>query len=168
MFVQSAKFVEQHVGMQRLSIYGQEKVDETANLGKLNLFINGLKGDIRKLNSSLEAAAYTDDYADTFGKFDFVMANPPFNVDTVKVEDIGKHPLFTTYGLPLSTAKSGKKSDTFSNANYLWISLFATALNETGRAGFVMANTTSDSRGGELEVRAKVIEAVRGYASAAP
>ncbi|MFL6284259.1 MAG: N-6 DNA methylase [Pyrinomonadaceae bacterium] len=159
MFVQSAKFVEQHVGMQRLSIYGQEKVDETANLGTLNLFINGLKGDIRKLNSSLEAAAYTDDYADTLGKFDFVMANPPFNVDTVKVEDIGSHPLFATYGLPLSTAKSGKKSDAFSNANYLWISLFATALNETGRAGFVMANSASDARSGELEVRKKLVEA---------
>jgi len=159
MFVQSAKFVEQHVGMQRLSIYGQEKVDETANLGTLNLFINGLKGDIRKLNSSLDAAAYTDDYADTLGKFDFVMANPPFNVDTVKVEDIGNHPLFATYGLPLGKSKSGKKSDTFSNANYLWISLFATALNETGRAGFVMANSASDARGGELDVRGKMVEA---------
>lgn len=159
MFVQSAKFVEQHVGMQRLSIYGQEKVDETANLGTLNLFINGLKGDIRKLNSSLEAVAYTDDYADTLAKFDFVMANPPFNVDFVKVEDIGNHPLFATYGLPLSTAKSGKKSDAFSNANYLWISLFATALNETGRAGFVMANSASDARGGELEVRKKLVDA---------
>jgi type I restriction enzyme M protein len=161
MFVQSAKFVEQHVGIgkQRLSVYGQEKVDETANLGTLNLFINGLKGEIRKLDSSLAAAAYTDDNADTFGKFDFVMANPPFNVDSVKLEDVGTHPLFTTYGLPLSTAKSGKKSDTFSNANYLWISLFATALNETGRAGFVMANSSSDARGGELEVRRKLIEA---------
>jgi type I restriction enzyme M protein len=159
MFVQSAKFVEQHVGMQQLSIYGQEKVDETANLGKLNLFINGLKGEIRKLDSSLSAAAYTDAYADTLSKFDFVMANPPFNVDGVKLEDIGAHPLFATYGLPVSTAKSGKKSDTFSNANYLWISLFATALNEQGRAGFVMANSASDARSGELEVRRKLVEA---------
>jgi type I restriction enzyme M protein len=159
MFVQSAKFIEQHKGMQRLSIYGQEKVTETANLGKLNLFVNGLKGDIRSLDSSLAAAAYTDDYADTPGKFDYVMANPPFNVDTVRLEDIGKHPLFTTYGLPLSTAKSGKKSETFSNANYLWVSLFATALNETGRAGFVMANSASDARGGELEIRRKLVEA---------
>jgi type I restriction enzyme M protein len=159
MFVQSAKFVERHMGMQRLSIYGQEKVGETANLGKLNLFVNGLKGDIRNINSSLTAAAYTEDYADTFGKFDFVMANPPFNVDSVKIEDIGNHPLFATYGLPVSTAKSGKKSDTFSNANYLWISLFANALNEAGRAGFVMANSSSDARGGELEVRRKMVEA---------
>jgi type I restriction enzyme M protein len=159
MFVQSAKFVEQHMGMQQLSIYGQEQVDETANLGKLNLFINGLKGEIRKLDSSLSAAAYTDTYADTFGKFDFVMANPPFNVNGVKLDDIGAHPLFATYGLPVSTAKSGKKSDTFSNANYLWISLFATALNEQGRAGFVMANSASDARSGELEVRRKLVEA---------
>lgn len=159
MFVQSAKFVERHVGMQRLSIYGQEKVNETANLGKLNLFVNGLKGDIRNLNNSLEAAAYTDEYADTFGKFDFGMANPPFNVDGVKVDAVGTHPLFATYGLPLSTAKSGKKSDTFSNANYLWISLFANALNEQGRAGFVMANSASDARGGEAEVRQRMIQA---------
>ncbi len=159
MFVQSAKFVERHVGMQRLSIYGQEKVNETANLGKLNLFVNGLKGDIRNLNNSLEAAAYTDEYADTFGKFDFGMANPPFNVDGVKVDAVGTHPLFATYGLPLSTAKSGKKSDTFSNANYLWISLFANALNEQGRAGFVMANSASDARGGEAEVRQRMIRA---------
>ena len=159
MFVQSAKFVERHVGMQRLSIYGQEKVIETANLGKLNLFVNGLKGDIRNLNSSLEAAAYSDEYADTFGKFDFVMANPPFNVDGVKLEAVGAHPLFSTYGLPVSNAKSGKKSDTFSNANYLWISLFANALNDEGRAGFVMANSASDARGSEAEMRQRLVEA---------
>jgi len=158
MFVQSAKFVERHVGRQSLSIYGQEKVNETANLCRLNLFVNGLKGDIHEVDSSLSAAAYTDDYADTFGKFVFVMANPPFNVDTVKIEDIGKNKLFNEYGTPVSQAKSGKKSDTFSNANYLWVSLFATALNETGRAGFVMANSASDARGGELEVRKNIIE----------
>lgn len=159
MFVQSAKFVERHTGAQHLSIYGQEKVKETANLCRLNLFVNGLKGDIRNPNSSLAAAAYTDEYADTLAKFDFVMANPPFNVDSVKLEDIGSHPLFATYGLPVSTAKSGKKSDTFSNANYLWISLFANALNGEGRAGFVMANSASDARGGELDVRRKMVDA---------
>ncbi len=159
MFVQSAKFVEQHAGLQRLSIYGQEKVTETANLGKLNLFVNGLKGDIRNVNSSLDAAEYQDEHADTPGKFDFVMANPPFNVDGVKLEAVANHPLFTTYGLPVSTAKTGKKSDTFSNANYLWISLFAAALNPAGRAGFVMANSASDARGGEAEVRQRMVEA---------
>jgi type I restriction enzyme M protein len=145
--------------MQQLSVYGQEKVHETANLGQLNLFVNGLKGEIRNLDSSLSASAYTDEYADTPGKFDFVMANPPFNVDGVKLDDIGGHPLFARYGLPLSTAKSGKKQDTFSNANYLWIALFATALNETGRAGFVMANSASDAGKGELEIRRRLVEA---------
>ena len=87
------------------------------------------------------------------------MANPPFNVDALKLEAIGTHPLFATYGLPLSTAKSGKKTDAFSNANYLWISLFATALNEQGRAGFVMANSASDARSGEAEVRERVTQA---------
>jgi type I restriction enzyme M protein len=158
MFVQSAKFVQRHVGMQRLSIYGQEKVNETANLGRLNLFVNGLKGDIRNLASSLDASVYGGDYDDTFGKFDFVMANPPFNVDGVKLEAVGSHPLFATYGLPVSNSKSGKKSDVFSNANYLWISLFATALNDEGRAGFVMANSASDARGGEADMRRRLVE----------
>jgi type I restriction enzyme M protein len=158
MFVQSAKFIERHIGMQRLSIYGQEKVNETANLGRLNLFVNGMKGDIRNLASSLDAAAYSDDYADTLGKFDFVMANPPFNVDGVKLEAVGSHPLFATYGLPVSNSKSSKKSDVFSNANYLWISLFAAALNDEGRAGFVMANSASDARGGEADMRQRLVE----------
>lgn len=159
MFVQSAKFVERHIGMQRLSIYGQEKVNETANLCKLNLFVNGLKGDIHEVDSSLSSAAYTDDYADTEAKFDYVMANPPFNVDTVRTEDVGSHSLFATYGLPVSQSKTGKKSETFSNANYLWVSLFATALQEKGRAGFVMANSASDARGGEFEVRRNLVDA---------
>jgi len=133
MFVQSAKFIRKHSDTPHISIYGQEKVAETTNLAKLNLFVNGLKGDIRNLDSSLSEAAYTDEYADTLGKFDFVMANPPFNVDGVGVDDIGSHPLFSTYGLPLSMSKSGKKETTFSNANYLWISLFANAL--TSRDG---------------------------------
>ena len=133
MFVQSAKFIRKHSDTPHISIYEQEKVAETTNLAKLNLFVNGLKGDIRNLDSSLSEAAYTDEYADTLGKFDFVMANPPFNVDGVGVDDIGSHPLFSTYGLPLSMSKSGKKETTFSNANYLWISLFANAL--TSRDG---------------------------------
>lgn len=159
MFVQSAKFIKKHSDTDYVSIYGQEKVRETANLAKLNLFVNGLKGDIRNVDTSLSAAAYTERYADTPGKFDYVMANPPFNVDGVAVEDIGGHPLFAHYGLPVSAAKSGKKADTFSNANYLWVSLFATALNPTGRAGFVMANSASDARGGEAEVRKNLVEA---------
>lgn len=159
MFVQSAKFIQKHAKAPHISIYGQEKVKETTNLAKLNLFVNGLKGDIRNIDSSLSAAAYTEEYADTPGKFDFVMANPPFNVDGVALDDIGGHPLFAQYGLPISAAKSGKKADTFSNANYLWISLFATALRPDGRAGFVMANSASDARGGEAEVRKNLVDA---------
>lgn len=159
MFVQSAKFIKKHAETDYVSIYGQEKVKETANLAKLNLFVNGLKGDIRNVDTSLSAGAYVEKYADTEGKFDYVMANPPFNVDGVSVEDIKGHPLFSHYGLPLSAAKSGKKADTFSNANYLWVSLFATALNKTGRAGFVMANSASDARGGEAEVRKNLVDA---------
>jgi type I restriction enzyme M protein len=159
MFVQSAKFIEKHADTPHISIYGQEKVKETTNLAQLNLFVNGLKGDIRNIDSSLAASAYQDtDYADTPGKFDFVMANPPFNVDGVQVEDVKSSKLFTTYGLPISAAKTGKKSEALSNANYLWISLFATALKPDGRAGFVMANSASDARGGELEVRKNIVD----------
>ncbi|MPR37445.1 class I SAM-dependent DNA methyltransferase [Salmonirosea aquatica] len=158
MFVQSVKFIRKHAETDHVSIYGQEKVRETANLAKLNLFVNGLKGDIRNVDTSLSAAAYAEKYADTVGKFDYVMANPPFNVDDVAIEDINGHPLFAHYGLPISTAKSCKKADTFSNANYLWVSLFAMPLNPTGRAGFVMANSASDARGGEAEVRKNMVD----------
>lgn len=157
MFVQSDKFLKAHGELGHLSIYGQEQKTETAMLARLNLFVNGLKADIREVNSSLSAAAYADDYADTFGKFDFVMANPPFNVKEVTTADTDGNPLLTTYGPTLVT--SGKKVETYSNANYLWISLFATALNPEGRAGFVMANSASDARGAEAEARAKLVNA---------
>jgi type I restriction enzyme M protein len=158
MFVQSAKFIQKHADVPHISIYGQEKVKETTNLSKLNLFVNGLKGDIRNIDSSLASAAYTEGYADTPGKFDFVMANPPFNVDGVQVDEVKDSELFTRYGLPVSAAKSGKKADALSNANYLWVSLFATALKPDGRAGFVMANSASDARGGELDVRKNLVD----------
>lgn len=157
MFVQSAKFVQSHEEAGRLSIYGQEQKGETTMLARLNLFVNGLKSDIRNVNSSLAAGAYEDEYADTMGKFDFVMANPPFNVDGVSAADINGHPLFTTYGPALAAKGKGKTAEAYGNANYLWVSLFATALNETGRAGFVMANSASDARGAEAEARAKLV-----------
>ncbi|MFC6223925.1 N-6 DNA methylase [Hymenobacter artigasi] len=160
MFVQSAKFVRSHEQAGQLSIYGQEQKAETTMLARLNLFVNGLKSDVRNINSSLAAGAYADpDYADTLGKFDFVMANPPFNVDGVSAADISQHPLFTTYGPTLAVKGKGKTAETYGNANYLWISLFATALNEKGRAGFVMANSASDARGAEAEARAKLVQA---------
>jgi type I restriction enzyme M protein len=141
MFVQSAHFVERHRGSpgDELSIYGLEKTGETVRLAKMNLAIHGLSGEIREGNS------YYEDPHKSVGRFDFVMANPPFNVDRVdkaKLEDDRRFPV-----LP--------RAD---NANYLWIQLFATALNDTGRAGFVMANSSSDARHSEGEIRRKLIE----------
>jgi type I restriction enzyme M protein len=142
MFVQSAHFVERHrkdPGSE-LSIYGQEKTKETVRLAKMNLAVHGLGGDIREANT------YYEDLHDSLGKFDFVMANPPFNVnkvDKAKLEDDKRFP----FGIP--------KPD---NANYLWIQAFYSALNEHGRAGFVMANSASDARGSELEIRRQLVE----------
>ena len=141
MFVQSAHFVERHRRSpgDELSIYGQEKTGETVRLAKMNLAIHGLSGQIREGNS------YYEDLHKSVSRFDFVMANPPFNVDRVdkaKLEDDRRFP-----ALP--------RAD---NANYLWIQMFATALNDMGRAGFVMANSSSDARHSEGEIRRKLIE----------
>jgi type I restriction enzyme M protein len=143
MFVQSARFVEEHKKNPRaeLSVFGQEKVGETVRLGKMNLAVHGLAGDIRQGNS------YYEDLHSSTGKFDFVMANPPFNVDRVDKERL-KDDLRFPFGLPR-----------VDNANYLWIQLFYSALNDTGRAGFVMANSTADARGSELDIRKQLVEA---------
>ena len=143
MFVQSARFVEEHKKNPgaELSVYGQEKGAETVRLGKMNLAVHGLSGDIRQGNT------YYEDLHTSTGKFDFVMANPPFNVDRVDKERLKDDPRFP-FGLP--------RTD---NANYLWIELFYSALNATGRAGFVMANSASDARGSELEIRRQLIQA---------
>jgi len=143
MFVQSAGFVERHKKNpgQEISLYGHEKVAETVRLCKMNLAVHGLSGDVRQGNT------YYEDIHNSTGKFDFVMANPPFNVDKVDKEKIKDDPRFPL-GMP--------RSD---NANYLWIQVFYSALNETGRAGFVMANSASDARQSELEIRRKLIRA---------
>lgn len=142
MFVQSAKFVERHKkrASKEIMCYGQEKVAETVRLCKMNLAVHGLSGDIRQGNT------YYEDMHNSIGKFDFVMANPPFNVNGVDKEKIKNDKRFS-YGIP--------KPD---NANYLWIEIFLNALNEKGRAGFVMANSASDARQSELEIRKKIIE----------
>ena len=142
MFVQSAHFVERHRHDpgEELSIYGQEKTGDTVKLAKMNLAVHGLGGDIREGNT------YYEDLHDSVRKFDFVMANPPFNVDKIdktKLEDDGRFP----FGLP--------RAD---NGNYIWIQTFYSALDANGRAGFVMANSASDARGSELEIRRKLIE----------
>jgi type I restriction enzyme M protein len=141
MFVQSAHFVERHQRSpgDELSIYGQEKTAETVRLAKMNLAVHGLSGEIREGNS------YYEDLHDSVGRFDFVMANPPFNVDRIDKAKLVDDKRFPT--LP--------KAD---NGNYIWIQLFATSLNDRGRAGFVMANSASDARHSEGEIRRKLIE----------
>ena len=142
MFVQSAAFVEHHKkSVNEISIYGQEKVAETIRLCKMNLAVHGLSGDIR------QAVTYYEDVHKSVGKFDFVMANPPFNVDKVDKERIKDDPRYP-FGLP--------KAD---NANYLWIQIFYSTLNAKGRAGFVMANSAGDARGSELDIRRDLLKA---------
>ena len=145
MFVQSARFVEQHVGSDKdaeavLSVYGQERVAETIRLAKMNLAVHGLSGDIRQGNT------YYEDLHNSVSKFDFLMANPPFNVNNVDKERLEGDKRFPL-GLP-----------SVDNANYLWIQLFYSALNDTGRAGFVMANSASDARHSEQDIRQRLIE----------
>jgi type I restriction enzyme M protein len=141
MFVQSERFRREHRNGDNgaLSIYGQEKTSQTVRLCQMNLAVHGLEGDIRQTNS------YYEDPHRLVGKFDYVMANPPFNVNGVNLEDLKGDRRFPL-GLP--------KVD---NGNYLWIQLFYAALNERGRAGFVMANSASDARHSEQEIRRKLI-----------
>ena len=142
MFVQSARFVRKHRKnpSEEISIYGQEKTAATIQLCKMNLAVHGLAGDIKEGNS------YYEDHHQSIGKFDFVMANPPFNVGKVDKERIKGDKRFPL-GIPAAD-----------NANYLWIQLFFSALNTSGRAGFVMANSAGDVRGSELDIRRKLIE----------
>ena len=150
MFVQSARFVAEHHKnpAAELSICGVEKTDETGRLARLNLAVHGLEGDVRhggNINS------YYDDPHSATGQFDFVLANPPFNVNAVDKERlkdmVGAGRRFP-FGLPSTD-----------NANYLWIQLFYSSLNNKGRAGFVMANSASDARSSEQDLRQKLIEA---------
>ena len=149
MFVQSARFVSEHKKnpASELSVHGIEKTDETGRLARLNLAVHGLEGDIRHGGN---VNSYYDDPHTATGKFDFVLANPPFNVNAVDKErlkdQVGPKRRFP-FGLPNTD-----------NANYLWIQLFYSALNEKGRAGFVMANSAGDARSSEQDIRQKLIE----------
>ena len=142
MFVQSARFVEEHRNgaKGRLSIYGQERVEETLRLCTMNLAVHGLEGQISQSN------AYYENPFHAVGEFDYVMANPPFNVNRIdkpKLEGDRRYP----FGLP--------RTD---NGNYIWIQIFYSALADRGRAGFVMANSAADVGGSELDIRRKLIE----------
>lgn len=145
MFVSSADFVASHnkSASDELSIYGQEKTGDTVRLSKMNLAVHGLQGDIREGNSYYDKP----DWDTKFGEFDFVMANPPFNVNEIQKDRIEGDKQRFPYGMP--------RND---NGNYIWIQMFYAALNKTGRAGFVMANSASDARGSEQEIRQKLIE----------
>jgi len=142
MFVQCAKFVERHSksATRELSVYGQEQKEGTVPLAKMNLALHGLSGDIRLANS------YYEDAHHSTGVFDSLMANPPFNVngvDKTKLAGDARLP----FGMP--------RGD---NANYLWIQQFYAALNDQGRAGFVMANAASDAGHSERDIRRSLIE----------
>lgn len=147
MFVQSSHFIER-LGKDtahRVTFYGQEKTGTTIRLAKMNLAVHGLEGDIREANT------FYGDAHNLYGKCDFVMANPPFNVDMVdaKVKDDRRLP----FGLP-----GINKAKKVSNGNYLWISYFHSYLSPKGRAGFVMSSQASSAGHGEAEVRRKIVE----------
>jgi len=150
MYVQSARFVKAHRGNPAgdLAICGVEKTDETGRLCRMNLAVHGLEGTIRHGG---DMNSYYEDPHDSVGAFDFVMANPPFNVNAV---DMGALSAKTGTGrrFPFGTPS-------VDNANYLWIQLFYSSLNEKGRSGFVMANSASDARGSEQAIRRQLIEA---------
>jgi type I restriction enzyme M protein len=148
MFVQSARIVEEHgqSPTERLTFRGLEKNATTIRLAKMNLAVHGLEGDIQK------AITYYEDPHELVGKADFVMANPPFNVDEIDADKVKTDPRLP-FGLP-----GVNKKDKVSNGNYVWISYFYSYLNEKGRAGFVMSSQASSAGGGEAKVRQKLVE----------
>jgi len=150
MFVQSARFVAEHQKnpAAELAICGVEKTDETGRLCRLNLAVHGLEGDVRHGGN---VNSYYDDPHNAVGQFDFVLANPPFNVNAVDKERL-KDMVGTGRRFPFGLPRTD-------NANYLWIQLFYSSLNANGRAGFVMANSAADARSSEQELRQKLIEA---------
>ncbi len=148
MFVQSSHFIEHEGGdtAKKVVFYGQEKNRDTIRIAKMNLAVHGLEGKIA------EAITYYQDEHTLAGKCDFVMANPPFNVDLVDAERIKKDPRLP-FGLP-----GVNKEKKVGNGNYLWISYFWSYLNSKGRAGFVMSSQASSAGRGEKDVRRKIVE----------
>ena len=148
MFVQSSHFIER-LGQDtshRVTFFGQEKTATTIRLAKMNLAVHGLEGDIREANT------FYEDVHTLFNKCDFVMANPPFNVDMVDAEKV-KDDRRLPFGLP-----GVNKEKKVSNGNYLWISYFHSYLGPKGRAGFVMSSQASSAGHGEADVRRKLVQ----------
>lgn len=151
MFVQTGDFVNE-TGLQAnksMTFYGQEKVEYNAKLCLMNMAVHGLTGVIK---SGDEANSFYHDAHHLEGKCNYVMANPPFNVDKVKAETAAN-----AGRLPFGVPKENKNKE-IGNANYLWISYFYAYLNETGRAGFVMASSATDSQGRDKEIREKLVK----------
>lgn len=163
MFVQTGHFIEevrhQNTHEIDISFYGQEKADVNSKLARMNLAVHGLEGNIRIGNT------FYEDHHQLVGQCDYVMANPPFNVDGVQLAKIksqvgdGKG-CRLPFGLPGTSAKSKAKADgeAISNANSLWIQYFYSYLNDTGRAGFVMASSASDAGNKDKDIRQKLVQ----------
>jgi type I restriction enzyme M protein len=147
MFVQSARIVEEHgqSPTEKLTFRGLEKNPTTIRLAKMNLAVHGLEGDIQK------AITYYDDPHELLGRADYVMANPPFNVDEIEADKIARARV--PFGLP-GVNKAGRVS----NGNYVWISFFYSYLSQKGRAGFVMSSQASSAGNAEAKVRQKLVE----------
>ena len=151
MFVQTGHFIEDkgEDTMERVTFFGHEKNETTAKLAQINLAVHGLQGNIRAGN---EAITYYNDPHELVGQCDFVMANPPFNVDEVDEEKVKSDPRLP-FGLP--GVNNSKK---VSNANFLWMQYFYSYLNENGRAGVVMSSQASNAGGDQATVRRKLVE----------
>ena len=151
MFVQTGDFVNE-AGLQAnssMTFYGQEKVEYNAQLCLMNMAVHGLTGVIK---SGDEANSFYHDAHNLEGCCSYVMANPPFNVDKVKAESAAN-----AGRLPFGVPKENKNKE-IGNANYLWISYFYAYLNETGRAGFVMASSATDSQGSDKDIRENLVK----------
>ena len=153
MFVQAARYMHAKGGID-LSVCGVEKDGETVKLARMNLALNNVNGTIYNANT------FYEDPAKSFGNYDYVMANPPFNVDGVNYASVQNEPRFNSYGIPRNKSKQKKGTDeTVPNANYLWINLFATSLKPKGRAALVMLCGAESAGDSELEIRRRLVEA---------
>jgi type I restriction enzyme M protein len=152
MFVQTGDFINQ-TGMAAnnlITFYGQEKAEFNAQLCAMNMAVHGLTGTIKSGN---DANTYYIDAHSLEGKCDYVMANPPFNVDKVNSENT-----LSAGRLPFGLPGVNKKKKEVSNANYLWISYFYSYLKDNGRSGFVMASSATDSQGKDKDIRQQLVE----------